>query len=87
MLDQYERKTMSERMTVSLTQELCIQEVKGNNKHEIMDIKKDFVETCRKYKSIQNLIQQIMESGKVIANELQRNEVVTQHLDKNIDIC
>ena len=56
MLDQYERKTMSERMTVSLTQELCIQEVKGNNKHEIMDIKKDFVETCKKYKSIQNLM-------------------------------
>ena len=72
LLDQYERKTMSERMTVSLTQELCIQEVKGN-KHEIMDIKKDFVETCQKYNSIQDNITKIKEMGKGFGNELQRD--------------
>ena len=75
---------MSERMTVSLTQELCIQEVKGN-KHEIMDIKKDFVETCQKYNSIQHNITKIKEMGKGFGNELQRDWVVTQHLEQNIE--
>jgi hypothetical protein len=56
-------------MTVSLTQELCIQEVKGN-KHEIMDIKKDFVDTCQRYISIQQKIMKITEMGKGFGNEL-----------------
>ena len=51
LLDQYERKTMSERMTVSLHAELNIKiedtEDGKSKMHEIMDIKMDFMTVAK----------------------------------------
>ena len=60
LLDQYERKTMSERMTVSLHAELNIKiedtEDGKSKMHEIMDIKLDFMTVAKLYQKIETLI-------------------------------
>ena len=46
---------MVQRMSVNLKKELCIKEVKGA-KHDIMDIKMDFMDICHKNTLIEETI-------------------------------
>lgn len=53
MLNQYERKTFVQRMSVSLTEELKIDQTGPMARnHEIMDIKKEFSNLNMTYNSI-----------------------------------
>lgn len=68
MLDQYERKTLSERMTVSLADELKIREdiktgpdgKKIGKSHEIMDIKKDFQAIVEQYNQMKEILDELV---------------------------
>lgn len=60
LLNQYERKTMTERQTISLTHELKI-EAKGKDYHEIMDIKHEFSLVCEHKEQTQKLLMQFLD--------------------------
>ena len=60
LLNQYERKTMTERQTISLTHELKI-EAKGKDYHEIMDIKLEFSLVFEHKEQTQKLLSEFLD--------------------------